>query len=95
MNVQLRERPDTEIPGVVFRVGFTTTRRIGNAVIRNRARRRLRSIVDSYASLLKFKKPVDLVFIATSTTSTAPFSALTSDFLYALKCLNILEDVPC
>ena len=39
--VQARERVDAPEPGAI-RVGFTATKKIGNAVVRNRAKRRLR-----------------------------------------------------
>ena len=38
--IQARENPDHKL----IRVGFTATKKIGNAVIRNRAKRRLRSV---------------------------------------------------
>jgi len=38
--IQARTNPDHNL----IRVGFTATKKIGNAVIRNRAKRRLRSV---------------------------------------------------
>jgi ribonuclease P protein component len=38
-----RRRPDEAAPGVA-RVGFTCSRKVGNAVARNRAKRRLRAL---------------------------------------------------
>ncbi|MGR3321537.1 MAG: ribonuclease P protein component, partial [Pseudooceanicola sp.] len=40
MNVQARQRPPGEADGI--RVGFTCSKKVGNAVARNRAKRRLR-----------------------------------------------------
>jgi len=91
MHVQLRERLADEDPGVMLRIGFTATRRIGNAVTRNRARRRLCALVNQTAPTLKLFRPLDLVFIATSTTATASFLDLTHDFFHTLKHFNLLE----
>ena len=94
MLVQLRERLADEDPGITLRIGFTTTRRIGNAVTRNRARRRLRALVNQTAPMLKLPRPLDLVLIATATTATAPFPALARDFFHALERFNLLEKTP-
>lgn len=43
--LQARERqPDEPTPPEVVRVGFTCSKKVGNSVLRNRARRRLREI---------------------------------------------------
>jgi ribonuclease P protein component len=94
MHVQLRERLADEDPGVALRIGFTATRRIGNAVTRNRARRRLCALVNQIAPTLKLPYPLDLVLIATLTTATAPFSALVRDFFHALAYFSLLEKAP-
>ncbi|OYZ37059.1 MAG: ribonuclease P protein component [Alphaproteobacteria bacterium 16-39-46] len=65
------------------RVGFTATRKIGSAVVRNRARRRLRSTVDLIAKERSLKSG-DYVLIARQITATAPFEVLMKDFRKAL-----------
>jgi ribonuclease P protein component len=65
------------------RVGFTVTRKVGNAVVRNRARRRLREA----ARLVLAERPArgfDLVLIGRSSTSGAPFDRLLGEFRRAL-----------
>ncbi|MBR4926834.1 MAG: ribonuclease P protein component [Alphaproteobacteria bacterium] len=65
-------------------VGFTVTKKIGNAVTRNRIRRRLREIVRLY--LPKFKKTgYDFVVVGRKATADRPFYRLKKDFLHLLK----------
>jgi ribonuclease P protein component len=42
--VQARQRRDGEAEPALIRVGFTCSRKVGNAVARNRAKRRLREV---------------------------------------------------
>jgi len=65
------------------RLGFTVTKKIGNAVIRNRTRRRLKEA----ARLVLAELPVtgvDLVLIGRAATRQRPFSVLKADFRRAL-----------
>lgn len=70
--------------GADIRFGLTTTKKIGNAVIRNRARRRLRhlarEILPEHAELGH-----DYVLIARLDTATRPWDLLKKDLLYCLK----------
>ena len=70
-------------PGSPARLGFTVTKKVGNAVIRNRTRRRLKEA----ARLLLRERPVagvDLVLIGRDTTRDRPFPALIDDLRRAL-----------
>ncbi|MEM9580904.1 MAG: ribonuclease P protein component [Pseudomonadota bacterium] len=85
MMVQMRGRADgTEHVGV----GFTCSRKIGNAVQRNRAKRRLREA--ARLVLPNHGKPGhDYVLIGrTETTASRPFDALVNDLKYALRKLH-------
>lgn len=65
------------------RLGFTVTKKIGNAVIRNRAKRRLRAA----ARLVLREAPVtgaDLVLIGRAGTVARPFPLLLEDLRQAL-----------
>jgi ribonuclease P protein component len=57
------------------RAGFTATKKIGNAVIRNRAKRRLRAAAAAVLPLLG-REGRDYVLIARPATLTLPFAAL-------------------
>ena len=77
--IQARVNPEHKI----IRVGFTATKKIGNAVIRNRAKRRLRQA--SRALLPKYGCPGhDYVFIARNTTVEKSYESLVSDVQKAL-----------
>ncbi len=65
------------------RLGFTVTKKIGNAVIRNRTRRRLKEA----ARLVLAERPVagvDLVLIGREATRQRDFRALQQDLRRAL-----------
>lgn len=71
------------------RVGFTATKKIGNAVIRNRAKRRLRALFLEYSPSLKHGI---YIFVAKEQISETSYEALKNDFqntLLRLKTLNV------
>lgn len=74
--------PDAQ-PGRL-RVGFTASKKIGNAVARNRAKRRLRAAASQLLPLLG-RAGHDYVLVARGTTVARPFPALLSDIATALK----------
>jgi len=91
MIVQLAERSTVDKDGQMLpalRIGFTASRKVGNAVKRNRARRRLRAVTQSLCRSFKFLHE-DLVIIARPATVTAPFSVLLCDFYKALIHLEV------
>jgi ribonuclease P protein component len=67
-----------------LRVGFTASKKIGNAVARNRAKRRLRAAASQLLPLLG-RAGHDYVLVARGTTVARPFPALLSDITTALK----------
>ena len=85
MMVQMRDRRD-ETPDV--RVGFTCSKKVGNAVARNRAKRRLREA--ARAVLPEHGQTgCDYVLIGRAeATANRPFDLLLGDLRYALKKLH-------
>ncbi len=75
-------------PEAPARIGFTTSKKaVGNAVHRNRARRRLKAaaqmILPAHAAPGR-----DFVAVARETAFDAPFARITADFTHALKKLG-------
>lgn len=67
-----------------MRVGLTASRKVGNAVIRNRARRRLRAAAAEVLPVCG-RPGTDYVLIARAETAVRPFDALLADLRSALK----------
>jgi len=66
------------------RVGFTASRKVGNAVLRNRAKRRLRAA--AAAVLVRDgRKGTDYVLIARGATGERPYAELVHDLEAALR----------
>src|SRR5688572_11858500 len=71
------------------RVGFTASRKVGNAVKRNRARRRLRAVAEQ---VLPHAAPGnDFVLIARAATIDRDFDALRNDLVAGLKRLKLYQ----
>lgn len=69
--------------GTATRVGFTTTKKLGNAVVRNRIKRRLRAAVSQL--LPKHgKNGFDYVVIGRKSALDRDFVKLSKDLTYAL-----------
>ena len=72
------------LDGRGVRVGFTASRKVGNAVVRNRAKRRLRAAAARILSD-EGRPGTDYVLIARGTTAERPFAALLGDLETALR----------
>ncbi len=66
------------------RVGYTVTKKVGNAVVRNRTRRRLRAAL-AHVAQDHALSAVDLVLIGRDSTRGRPFGKLIADLEHALK----------
>jgi ribonuclease P protein component len=70
-----------------WRVGLTATKKIGNAVTRNRARRRMRALARSY--LAPIAQPgIDYVLIARHDTTTADWQDMAKGLQKAIRYLH-------
>jgi ribonuclease P protein component len=69
------------------RFGFTISRKVGKAVVRNRIRRRLRAALVEIAPTCADPR-FDYVIIARTVASTLPFVDLKSDLAIALRRVN-------
>lgn len=68
------------------RMGLIVTKKIGNAVVRNRIKRRLREVfrqAEHHSD--ETKLDLDLVFIARAKAKTCTYEKLSSSFEFALK----------
>lgn len=86
--LQMRKRRAEEDAPEQIRVGFTCSKKVGNAVARNRAKRRLREIARLGLPHLGLPGH-DYVLIGRKTaTATLPFASLQQDFENALAKLH-------
>lgn len=85
MLVQARMRNDDD---ATVRVGFTCSKKVGNAVIRNRAKRRLREVARAVVTR-HGQVGFDYVFVGRNTvTEQADFDILIQDATLALQKLH-------
>jgi ribonuclease P protein component len=74
-----------------FRLGLTVSRKVGSAVARNRARRRLRAAAERVMPL-HARADHDFVLIGRKETLTRPFAALVGDLETALRKLDAYQN---
>jgi ribonuclease P protein component len=90
--LQVRKRISQEatkaLKSNAIRVGFTVTKKVGNSVIRNRVRRRLRAVADKVLAETA-ASGLDLVIIGRMGTINRPYPALIKDLKIALKKLKV------
>jgi ribonuclease P protein component len=73
-----------------LRLGFTVTKKVGNAVVRNRARRRLKEAARLTMPGLGVEG-WDLVLIGRDATGARPFAQLIEDLRGALKQVGVVK----
>ncbi len=80
-------KKDSDIP---LQFGLTASRKVGNAVVRNRAKRRLREIVQLFCRQ-KALTGWDIVLIAKTAAATSDFAMMQADFEKGLKATGVLQ----
>ena len=86
-----RDLPGSGTPGLSdasVRIGFTASKKVGGAVQRNRAKRRLRALADEVL-VPHAKTGVDYVLIARAGTLDRRFDDLRTDMEKAMKRLKV------
>ncbi|MCW8895961.1 MAG: ribonuclease P protein component [Sulfurimonas sp.] len=72
----------------IHKVGFTATKKIGNAVKRNRAKRRLRALFREFSPMLK---DGTYIFVAKQSIIEITHEKLKNDFIKVLNRSNALK----
>lgn len=72
------------------RLGITASVKLGHAVVRNRARRRLREVYRLNGD--KLRQGWDIILVARSRTVTVSWQELNNTFLRLCRKLDLLED---
>ena len=88
------QRLDRQDDDPVVRIGFTATRKVGGAVVRNRAKRRLREAARALVPLIG-RPGSDYVFIARMGTAGRSWDRLLDDVKSALTRLATPRPAPC
>ena len=76
-------------PVTAIRVGFTVTRKVGNAVVRNRVRRRLREAARQVIAG-SARRDLDYVLVGRQGTIERDFATLRAELAEALRRLKAL-----
>ncbi len=88
LTLEICATPDTIGRDGHFRLGFTASRKVGGAVERNRAKRRLRAVAQAILPL-QARERTDYVLIARPATLTRPYAELMKDLASCLAAAHL------
>ena len=91
LTLELTKTPDTARRDDQIRIGFTASRKIGNAVARNRAKRRMRAAAHERLPLVA-RAGHDYVLVARAGILTRDFQALLGDLDAAMTAAHAKLD---
>lgn len=70
------------------RIGFSVSKKLGNAVVRNKIKRKMRAAIKPY--LLLIRQDIDIIFIARKKIKGISFSDVEKNMVYLLKKSGLL-----
>lgn len=73
-----------------FRLGMSVSKKIGNAVVRNREKRRIKHV---FLSLKDSLLPYDIFVIERANSLNLEFSEITKEIKYLLKKKNVIKKI--
>ena len=85
--LQAKKRPSDSEETSEVRVGFTATKKTGNAVVRNRIKRRLRAATDQILPTAA-RPGFDYVLVGRAATFNRPWQSLLDDLGLALQMVH-------
>jgi ribonuclease P protein component len=88
LTLEVCASPEIKRTANSLRVGYTASKKVGGAVIRNRAKRRLRAAAAAVLPLSGLPG-TDYVLVARRDTATRPFDSLVQDLAEALRAAHV------